>query len=229
MATPDERAAASNAGDEKPASVLRFLFFLLVVRPAILLLLGLNLRHRERLPGAGPAIIVANHNSHLDALVLMSLFPMRLLPRLRPVAAVDYFLRSGFLAWFARRIVGIVPIDRQLSAGGDPLAPLERALERGDILILFPEGTRGTPERLSALKAGIAHLARRRPSVPVVPVFIYGLGKALPKGEALLVPFFVDLFAGEPVQWQGSRETFMRDLAARFETLSAEAHPPEWR
>ena len=216
MATPNERAAASNEGDETPANALRFLFFLLVVRPAILLLLGLNLRNRERLPEAGPAIIVANHNSHLDALVLMSLFPMRMLPRLRPVAAVDYFLRSGFLAWFARRIVGIVPIDRQLSAGGD-------------ILILFPEGTRGTPERLSALKAGIAHLARRRPSVPVVPVFIYGLGKALPKGEALLVPFFVDLFAGEPVQWQGSRETFMRDLTARFETLSAEARPPEWR
>jgi 1-acyl-sn-glycerol-3-phosphate acyltransferase len=222
-------SGSGDPGDERPATVLRFLFFLLIVRPAILLLLGLNLRHRERLPLAGPAIVVANHNSHLDALVLMSLFPMRLLPRLRPVAAVDYFMRSGFLAWFARRIVGIVPIDRQLGAGGDPLAPLEHALDRGDILILFPEGTRGTPERLSALKAGIAHLARRRPTVPVVPVFIYGLGKALPKGEALLVPFFVDLFAGEAVQWQGSREAFMRDLAARFETLSAEARPPEWR
>lgn len=229
MISANERAASGEAGDERPANALRFLFFLLIVRPAILLLLGLNLRHRERLPVAGPAIVVANHNSHLDALVLMSLFPMRMLPRLRPVAAVDYFLRSGFLAWFARRIVGIVPIDRQLSAGGDPLAPLERAIERGDILILFPEGTRGTPERLSALKSGIAHLARRRPSVPVVPVFIHGLGKALPKGEALLVPFFVDLYAGEPVPWQGSRETFMRELAARFETLAAEAHPPEWR
>lgn len=229
MAPANERAASGDAGDERPATWLRFLFFLLIVRPAILLLLGLNLRHRERLPVAGPAIIVANHNSHLDALVLMSLFPMRLLPRLRPVAAVDYFFRSGFLAWFARRIVGIVPIDRKLSAGGDPLAPLERALERGDILILFPEGTRGVPEQLSALKAGIAHLARRRPSVPIVPVFIYGLGKALPKGEALLVPFFVDLFAGETLQWQGSRETFMAALAARFETLAAEARPPAWR
>jgi 1-acyl-sn-glycerol-3-phosphate acyltransferase len=213
---------------------MRWLFFLLIVRPAVLVLLGLNLRHRERLPRRGPAIVVANHNSHLDTPVLMSLFPQRLLPRLRPVAAVDYFLKDERLAWFARRIVGIVPLDRQSpkrgpEGGADPLLALERALDRGDILILFPEGTRGEPERMTALKSGIAHLARRRPEVPVVPVFMHGLGKALPKGEALLVPFFVDIFVGEPVVWTGERAQFMADLAARFETLAREAPPSDWQ
>jgi 1-acyl-sn-glycerol-3-phosphate acyltransferase len=215
--------------DDRPAAFLRWLFFFLIVRPAVLVLLGLNLRHRERLPKQGPAIVVANHNSHLDTPVLMSLFPQRLLPRLRPVAAVDYFLKDERLAWFARNIRGIVPLERKPEGGADPLLALERALERGDILILFPEGTRGEPERMTALKTGIAHLARRRPDVPVVPVFLHGLGKALPKGEALLVPFFVDIFVGERVAWTGERAQFMADLAARFEQLAREAPPPDWQ
>lgn len=212
-----------------PLPFLRFLFFLLIVRPAVYVLLGLNLRHREKLPSQGPAILVANHNSHLDTPVLMNLFPMRMLPRLRPVAAVDYFLANRLRAWFARRVVGILPLERHPKGGHDPLAPLEQALDRGDILILFPEGTRGAPERMSALKSGIAHLAKRRPDVPVVPVFIHGLGKALPKGEALLVPFFVDLYAGDRIQWTGSRDSFMAELTARFEALAAEARKPDWQ
>ena len=208
---------------------LRYLFFLLVVRPLVLLVLGINLRHRHRLPAGGPAILVANHNSHLDTLTLMTLFPQRLLRRLRPVAAVDYFLKSPGLAWFATRIIGIIPLARKVTAGaGDPLAGCDAALARGDILILFPEGSRGEPEQLTAFKTGIAHLAKRHPETPVVPVFLHGLGKALPRGEKLLVPFFCDVFVGKALTWDGDRQAFMAGLEQAMEALAEEGSFPSW-
>lgn len=76
--------------------ILRFLFFLTIVRPIILVVLGFNVRRRELLPTGGPAIIVANHNSHLDTMVLMTLFPMSILHLIHPVAAADYFLKKRF-------------------------------------------------------------------------------------------------------------------------------------
>ncbi len=208
---------------------LRHLFFLLVVRPLVLFVLGVNLRHRERLPMAGPAIIAANHNSHLDTLLLMTLFPLGRLDRLRPVAAADYFLSRRGLAWFARNIIGIIPVVRDAhSFHGDPLAECDTALGGNAILILFPEGSRGEPERLGAFKSGIAHLARRHPAVPVVPVFLHGLGKVLPRGEFLPVPFFVDVFVGESFIWTGDKTAFMAELDRRLHALADEGTFPAW-
>jgi len=210
-------------------SILRFLFFALIVRPLALIVIGLNVRHRARLPKAGPALIVANHNSHLDTLVLISLFPLHQLPHIRPVAAVDYFLRNRLLAWFALNLIGIVPLQREIKASaGDPLAAASAALEQGAILILFPEGSRGEPERLSRFKSGVAHLAKRHPQVPVVPIFLHGLGKSLPKGEALLVPFFCDVFVGEALIWNGDKQAWMSALDGAMQALASEGKFAAW-
>lgn len=208
---------------------LRWVFYAVVVRGIVLFLLGLNVRHRERLPTSGPAILAANHNSHLDAMVQVCLMPLALLPRVRAVAAADYFLRNRWLAWFATEVVGIVPLKRKREhPDEDLLAPVAAALARGDILIFFPEGSRGEPERLAEFKSGLARIAERFPAVPVVPIFMHGLGKALPRGDWVLVPFFVDVFVGEPLAWCGSREDYMARYKAAIDALAAEGQFAPW-
>ncbi|MCG8427956.1 MAG: 1-acyl-sn-glycerol-3-phosphate acyltransferase [Chromatiales bacterium] len=209
---------------------LKILFFALIVRPLVLVILGLNIRHRERLISHGPAIIVANHNSHLDTLVLMSLFPLSQLHQLRPVAAFDYFMSNPFLAWFTTQVIGIIPIERkrQSSTQSDPLAQVHEALNNGDIIIIFPEGTRGEPEKIQRFKTGIVHLTKAHPTVPTIPIFLHGLGKVLPKGEGLLVPFFCDVFIGTSLYWQGERKVFMGKLEQQMETLASERGCSKW-
>jgi 1-acyl-sn-glycerol-3-phosphate acyltransferase len=213
---------------------LRIAFAALVARPVVRLWLGLNVRHGERLPLRGPAIVAANHNSHLDICTLLSLFPLARVPDVQPAAAADYFMKGGPLTWIARNLVGIVPVVRGgiKAANGERRDPLEgcyQALEAGKILIIFPEGTRGEPDRMQALKSGIAHLARRFPDAPVVPLHMHGLGKSMPKGTFLPLPVFVDIFIGRPLSWshdaQGDKAVFMSRLSADFVALARKAKP----
>ena len=210
--------------------ILKMFFHALVVRPLVFLIVGLSVRDREKLPRVGPAIIVSNHNSHLDAVTLLSLFPLMDLRYVRPVAAADYFMKPGFMRWFSLNIIGIVPVDRHArERGEDPFVYVNDELEQNHILIIFPEGTRGEPERMADLKKGISHLIEQHPDVPITPIITRGLGKALPRGSYLPVPFFADVFVGDAIRWTGDRDTFMDVLKTSMQTLSdkADAKPFE--
>ena len=209
--------------------ILRILFFVFIVRPIVKLLIGLNVRRPEALPQTGPLIIAANHNSHLDAVTIVSLFPIYMIPKIRPVAASDYFLKNRLMAWFSTNVIGIIPVTRgRLSHRQDPLAPIEAALKKGEIVIIFPEGSRGEPERMSQLKSGIAHLAKRFPDVPTLPIFLHGLGKVLPRNERLFVPLFCDVIVGDKIYWNGSKNDYMNQLEDSLYKLSHERKLPEW-
>ncbi len=208
--------------------VLRYIFFAIIVKPLMYIIIGLNIRNSHLRLNSGPAIIVANHNSHLDTLALMSIFPLTTIKNIHPVAASDYFLSNKLLAWFSQSIIGIIPLNRNLTTFNDPFADIVEALRQNKIIILFPEGSRGIPEKLDKFKTGIAHLAKRCPEVPIVPVFLHGFGKALPKGEALLVPFFCDIFLGEKIFWTGNKSSFMDKLEGSMLNLARAGNFTAW-
>ena len=101
--------------------ILKILLFALIIKPIVFVILGLNIRNRNKLPLKGPAIIAANHNSHLDTMVLMSLYPLSKIHKVRPVAAADYFLSNKLLAWISLKCIGIIPLDRSGKANKDDL------------------------------------------------------------------------------------------------------------
>lgn len=200
--------------------ILKILFFGLIIKPLTLVILGLNIRGRKNLPKHGPAIIAANHNSHLDTMVLMGIYPISQVHRIRPVAAADYFFKNKFLKWFALNIVGIIPLERHARKRKEDLfAGCKSALENGDILILYPEGSRGDAGKMSELKKGIFHISKLVENTAVTPVVMNGLNKALPKGEALFVPFNCDVIIGEKVYSGDSADQFVRDLKQDFDKL----------
>lgn len=207
-------------------NALRMIFVMTVAYPVALLWLGIHVRHRERLPRTGPAIIAANHNSHLDILVLLSLFPLLQIPQVQPAAAADYFFRNRLLKWFSLHVMGIIPVLRgSAKMGNDPLAACHRALEQGKILVIFPEGTRGEPEQMAELKAGIWHLAKRFPQAPVIPVFMQGLGKSMPKGSLIPLPLFIHVGVGRALHGSEDKALFMASLKERLHQLRAKVFP----
>jgi len=198
------------------------LFFTLVARPMLLIATGLHVTGRGRLPMAGPAVIAANHNSHLDVIALMSLFPLRLLHRVRPVAAADHFLKPGFVGWMGRTLLNLIPIDRSGKGAEAVVAPVRTALDRGDIVIIFPEGTRGEPEVLTRFRRGASVLAGEYPDVPFVPVYLHGLGKSLPRGEWRFVPFASEAHIGAArTDRAGARTPMAEALQADIEAMAA--------
>ena len=193
--------------------LVQIILFALLVKPFMTLFIGLRVRGREHLPPAGQFILVANHSSHLDTASLLTLFRLTHLRYIRPVAAADYFERNAFVSLLTKTFFNILPIARRgITAENNPLARMQQALAAGDSLIIFPEGTRGTGESIGPFRSGIAHLVAKLPDVPVVPAYLANMGRSLPKGEIIPVPFFCEIRLGEPLLLSGNRQQIIHSL-----------------
>ncbi|HWV09291.1 MAG TPA: lysophospholipid acyltransferase family protein [Pseudomonas sp.] len=145
-------------------------------------------------------IYYANHSSHGDFVLLWASLPPELRQRTRPVAGSDYWMKGGLRSFLIQRVFNGVLVDRQRSSPEhNPLQAMLDALEQGDSLIVFPEGTRNLEEGLLPFKSGLYHLAKARPDVEVIPVWIANLNRVMPKGRALPLPLLCTLNFGAPL------------------------------
>ena len=201
--------------------LLKILFFAVFVKVISWVMLGLNVVNRKGLPLKGPAILAPNHNSHLDTIVLMGLYPLSMIHKVRPVAAADYFFKNRFLKWFSLNIIGIIPLERNSRKRKDELFKgCAEALKNDEILILFPEGSRGEPGEMAKLKKGIFHVAHLSENTAVVPIYMHGLEKSLPKGGKLLVPFNCDVIIGQIRGEEETADDLINQLKIDFDDLS---------
>ncbi|MBC7661176.1 MAG: 1-acyl-sn-glycerol-3-phosphate acyltransferase [Chitinophagaceae bacterium] len=188
---------------------IKILLIVLVLRPLVWLLLGVNRFSHLKVPLEGPMIIAPNHNSHLDTLLFYAILPLKVAVRTRVIAAGDYFGNIPIVSWFLFSFCGMVPVYRpqapkveegkKIKTSKSPLESMGEALSEGDVLLLYPEGTRGKPQERSALRKGIVYLACSFPEVPIYPVFVKGLGKALPRDSFILIPLIPVIEIQDPI------------------------------
>lgn len=137
-----------------------------------------------------PAIFVANHQSHMDTLVLFEAMPSRIRNNLYFGAAADrWFVRGRkklvLKPWYQSIVLGNFPIVR--GGGAKALDYAGWLLQKRCNICIFPEGTRSTRDELGGFRTGVAHLALEH-DVPVVPIYLSGLREIRPKGALLPQP-----------------------------------------
>ena len=146
-----------------------------------------------------PTVFYANHQSHGDFLLIWAALPVFMRHHVRPVAAGDYWLKTPLRRFLALKVFNMVLINR----GDDPkqaLSTMSAALQQGDSLIIFPEGTRNSSEELLPFKSGLFYLYRDQPNVDLLPVWIENIQDVLPKGRYLPVPMLCSVYFGAPYE-----------------------------
>lgn len=158
------------------------------------------------------AVIIANHTSHFDTLIVLSLLPSKLYSRTAVAAAADRFYTKPIKgAWYSLRY-NAFPIARH--GGSAALAYAEWLLGSDWSVLIFPEGTRSRTGELLPFHPGPAILALRQ-GVPVVPVHIGGASNILPPGARWSRPAAVQVRVGAPLTFEGSED--VADATAKME------------
>jgi 1-acyl-sn-glycerol-3-phosphate acyltransferase len=145
---------------------------------------------------SGPAVFVANHQSHFDAPICLAALGGKVRRRLVIAAAADYFYSSAVKGAAASLALGTVPFVRTGGGSRESLAMLKDLVGKGWSVLIFPSGTRGTGA--SGFKKGFAYIAVDA-QAPVVPMYLHGLDRIMPKGSFIPLPGGVAVGIGAPI------------------------------
>ena len=171
-------------------------FFASILRFCLKIYHGLNIIGKENIPSEESYILVANHSSHLDALCLSSIVPFKKIHKVFPVAAKDYFFTNVTRTFFSAVFINALPFGRY-SNTKQSLQICDVVLSnKGNALIIFPEGTRSRSGEIGRFKPGIGFLLAGS-RIPCVPCYIEGAYGAWPKGRYFPFPGKVKIHIGQ--------------------------------
>jgi 1-acyl-sn-glycerol-3-phosphate acyltransferase len=195
-----DRYHSSVRQDEEQFIVLYALGKYVFVGPFLRLFFPCEVVGSEYIPETGGAILVGNHVAVADSFFT----PLHIKRRVTYLAKAEYFTEKGFKGrckkWFFSAM-GQVPIDRGgASAAHDALMTGVRLLREGDLLGIYPEGTRSPDGRLYKGKTGVARMALEA-GVPVIPTVMIGTDKVNPIGSKMWYPHRVKLIIGRPLDF----------------------------
>ena len=149
---------------------------------------GATVRWVDCEPDTCQRVYFANHTSHLDALVLWASLPKPIRELTRPVAAADYWEGGPVRRYLAKSFNALL-IDRtKIKVHNSPIDMMIRSIGDTESLIVFPEGGRNHQPEMKPFKSGLFYLAKKRPDLELVPVYIDNLNRVMPKGQFLPVP-----------------------------------------
>ena len=180
-----------------------------------------------------PVILVANHASHMDTPVILSALPKRLRKKTVVAAAADYFYRNRLVASLVSLIFNTTPIDRQgggLSKNG---RHLDKLLDQGWNLLLYPEGTRSRTGLPGRVRRGAAVLAAEH-DLKIVPIRVTGTREAMPPGRlwpkrlrAAPVPkrHRITVSFGEPITPSGDTGELIQEVQHFFDEVRGGSGP----
>lgn len=211
------------------AGVIRENFMRFVLNPIMDYYAARRATGREKLEGVrGPVILVANHASHLDTPVILSALPRRLRKKTVVAAAADYFYRNRVIASAVSLIFNTVPVERRGGGMSKNGGHLDKLLDQGWSLLLYPEGTRSRGGVPGPLRRGAAVLAASH-DLKVVPIRVTGTAQAMPPGRFWPkrvrdrpVPrrHRIEVSFGEPIPCQGDPADLMESVRGFFQNGS---------
>ena len=190
---------------------------------------------REKLAGLkGPVILVANHASHMDTPVILSMLPRRLRKRTAVAAAADYFYKNRLVAAAVSLVFNTVPIERRGGGlGKNGSGHLDKLLDQGWNLLLFPEGTRTRDGGPGRVRRGAAVLAAAH-NLSIVPIRVTGTRAAMPPGrlwpKRLHGKVFskrhrIDVSFGEPIPSSEDTTALIERVQRFFDTANCDGGP----
>jgi len=163
---------------------------------------GVSVRWIDCQPDPCQRVYFANHTSHLDAIIIWASLPREVRELTRPVGAKDYWNAGPIRRHLSNRVFNAILIDRkEIKVHQSPVDLMIRSIGHTFSLIVFPEGTRNpNPDPTAGeFKSGLYYLAKKRPDLELIPVYLDNMNRILPRGEVLPVPLLSCVTFGSPM------------------------------